>query len=232
MRLAIMQPYFLPYIGYFQLIAAVDHFIVYDNLKYTKKGWINRNRLLVNHREAGFSLPLQKGSDALHIVERQIAADFRPDKLLHQFEAAYARAPHAAPTLALLQRVLNHGERNLFGFLHHSLLQVCAHLGITTPISVSSQWPIDHGLRAQDKVLALCEAAGARTYINPIGGTELYQHEAFQARGIALQFLRSTAQAYAQFGGAFEPWLSIIDVLMFNPLESVQDAVRQQRELI
>lgn len=232
MRLAIMQPYFLPYIGYFQLIAAVDHFIVYDNIKYTKKGWINRNRMLVNHQEAGFSLPLQKGSDALDIVERRIAPEFRPDKLFKQFEAAYARAPHAAPTLALLQRVLGHEDRNLFGFLHHGLREVCAHLGITTPISVSSHWAIDHGLRGQDKVLALCQAASARTYINAIGGTELYQREAFQARGVDLRFLKSTAQPYPQFGGPFEPWLSIVDVLMFNPLDSVQDAVRHQRELI
>ena len=98
MKLAIMQPYFLPYIGYFQLIAAVDQFIVYDNIKYTKKGWINRNRLLQNGTDTVFSIPLSKDSDALDIRERQIAADFRRDKLLKQIAEAYRKAPYFGQT--------------------------------------------------------------------------------------------------------------------------------------
>ena len=94
MRLAIMQPYFLPYIGYFQLIAAADLFIIYDNIKYTKKGWINRNRMLLNGTDKLFSLPLKKDSDFLDIVGREISQDFNPDKLLNQFKGAYIGAPY------------------------------------------------------------------------------------------------------------------------------------------
>ena len=93
MRLAIMQPYFFPYIGYFQLIAAVDMFIVYDNIKYTKKGWINRNRMLQNGKDVMFSLPLKSDSDYLDVCERELAADFNRDKLLNQFKGAYRRRP-------------------------------------------------------------------------------------------------------------------------------------------
>lgn len=228
MKTAIMQPYFLPYIGYFQLISAVDNFIVYDRIKYTKKGWINRNRMLVNGSAAIFSLPLKKGSDTLDVVEREIANDFAPDKLLAQFVGAYRRAPHFESTFELLTSVLMHGERNLFGFIQHSLTKVCAHLGVVTPILVSSSLPFDNALKAQDKVLALCRAAGARIYVNPIGGTELYAREAFAARGIELRFLRSRPLAYAQFSGPFIPWLSIVDVLMFNPLDRVQETVARQ----
>ena len=91
-----MQPYFLPYIGYFQLIDAVDLFIVYDDVKYTKRGWINRNRMLVNGRDAVFSLPLKHASDALDVRDRELATDFNPEKLLKQFAGAYRRAPSDA----------------------------------------------------------------------------------------------------------------------------------------
>jgi hypothetical protein len=226
-----MQPYFLPYIGYFQLVAAVDVFVVYDNIKYTKKGWINRNRLLVNGADAPFSLPLKKGSDALDVVERELAEDFDAEKMLRQFHGAYARAPQFARTWPLLEEVLGTGERNLFRFLFRSLQLVCAHLGLATELRVSSTIPIDHGLKAQDKVLALCQALGADTYINTMGGVELYAREAFQARGIALQFIRPLPLEYPQFGAPFVPWLSIVDVLMFNPLDVVREWVARHREL-
>jgi hypothetical protein len=232
MKTAIMQPYFLPYIGYFQLIAAVDKFIIYDRIKYTKKGWINRNRMLLNGSDTMFSLPLKKGSDALEVVEREIADDFAPEKLLAQFAGAYRRAPHFEPTFELLRSVLMHGERNLFGFIQHSLRTVCGYLSIGTPIQVSSSLPFDNALKAHDKVLAVCEAAGARTYVNPIGGTELYSEKTFAERGIELRFLRSRPLEYPQFGAPFVPWLSIVDVMMFNPVGVVIETIQNQFDLL
>lgn len=222
MRLAIMQPYFLPYIGYFQLIAAVDRFVVYDRIKYTKKGWINRNRMLLNGKDAVFSLPLRTGSDSLDVVERELASDFNGDRLLNQFRGAYARAPQFESTYALLERIVRFPDDNLFDYIHRSLAAVCEHLGIRTPLQASSTVAFDNSLKGQDKVLALCKAAGATQYLNPIGGTELYQREAFAAQGIELQFLKPQPYEYPQFGGAFVPWLSIVDVLMFNPVEAVR----------
>lgn len=93
MKLSIMQPYFLPYSGYFQLIAASDLFVVYDNIKYTKKGWINRNRFLRDGKAVPFSLPLKHAPDSLEIRERELTANFNPGKLLNQFRAAYRQAP-------------------------------------------------------------------------------------------------------------------------------------------
>src|SRR5438094_5161824 len=154
---AIMQPYFLPYIGYYQLIAAVDVFVMYDNIKYTKKGWINRNRILRNGADTTFSLPLKKDSDSLDVVERELAADFNRDRLLNQFKGAYARAPYFAPTFALLERIVHHEERNLFRYIYHANVRVCAHLGVTTEMRASSSVAIDHRLKSQDKVLALCQ---------------------------------------------------------------------------
>lgn len=227
-----MQPYFLPYIGYFQLIAAADCFVVYDNIKYTKKGWINRNRMLVNGSDAMFSLPLKKDSDALDVVARELAAEFAPESLPKQWRGAYAKAPYFAETFPLLERIAACPERNLFRFIHASILAVCAHLSITTPIHISSEIAINHDLRAEEKVLALCHAMGATEYINPIGGTELYDRETFAKCGVSLHFLRAKPLEYSQFGAAFVPWLSILDVLMFNGRDQVIAWVRQHYELI
>lgn len=232
MKLAIMQPYLFPYIGYFQLLASVDEFVVYDNIQYTKKGWINRNRFLQNGSDVMFSVPLAKDSDYLDVRDRRIADAYAPASLLGKFAGAYAKAPHYAETRPLLEDVFGQDERNLFAFLHHGLVRTAAHLAVDTTIRVSSTVSVDHALTGQDKVLALCEALGATTYINPMGGVDLYSRSDFAARGIELRFLQPLPLEYAQFGQPFVPWLSIIDVLMFNPLDTVRGWLHSHHELV
>lgn len=232
MKVGIMQPYFLPYIGYFQLIASVDLFIVYDNIKYTKKGWINRNRFLRNGRDIVFTLPLKNNSDLLDVRERELAATFNREKLLNQFKGAYFHAPYFSQTFPVIESLMHHGDINLFSFLHHSILNICQHLNINTEIRISSEIAIDHSLKNQDKVLALCEATGARTYINAFGGMELYSREAFIARGIELKFIKTKPFKYIQFVNEFIPWLSIIDVMMFNPINVISKFIQSDYELI
>lgn len=232
MKLAIMQPYFLPYIGYFQLIANADAFVLYDNIKYTKKGWINRNRRLQNGTDAIFSLPLKKASDSLDVVERELSPEFDPGALLNQFRGSYARAPHFAEVFPLLERIVRHDETNLFRYIRYSLAEMCAHLGIGTEIIVSSGIDIDHGLKAQDKVIALCRALGADTYVNPGGGSDLYDRDTFAAHGIDLRFMRSLPFEYRQFDAPPVPSLSIVDVLMFNSREVVRERLATGYELL
>lgn len=232
MRLALMQPYFLPYVGYFQLLGAVDEFIVYDNIKYTKKGWINRNRMLRNGTDVMFSLPLKSASDSLDVVERELSETFERDKLLAQFEGAYRKAPYFAQTFPLVQRVVGCPEVNLFRYIHHSLVEVCAHLGLTTKVTISSTIPVDRSLKNQELVLAYCQARGAKTYVNAIGGMELYSKAAFQERGLELRFIKSKPFEYAQLGAPFVPWLSILDVMMFNPVDAIRAYLSTHYELI
>ena len=232
MKVAIMQPYFLPYIGYFQLLAAVDLFIVYDNIKFTKKGWLNRNRMLRQGKDEMFTLPLMKGSDFLDVRERELAVDFDRAKLLNQFKEAYRRAPHFGQTFPLMERIFGCEEVNLFRFLYRSILEVGAHLNVGTEIRISSDMDVDHHLKGQDKVLALCEAAGAQTYVNAVGGVALYSKDVFYERGVELQFIKSRPFDYEQFGDPFVPWLSIVDVLMFNSLQSVKTCIASNYELI
>jgi hypothetical protein len=232
MKLAIMQPYFFPYIGYFQLIKSVDQFVVHDNIKYTKKGWINRNRILRNGQDVIFSLPLKNDSDSLDIGRREIAANFNRNKLLNQIIVAYKRAPYFEQTYSLIERIILYEDNNLFRFLHNSIVTICRHLLIDTEIKVSSETTINYSLKGQDKVLALCIALGATTYVNAIGGVGLYSKDTFLDKGVELKFINSKPFEYAQFGDNFIPWLSIIDVMMFNSVAMINECWISHYELI
>lgn len=232
MKTAIMQPYFFPYIGYFQLIDAVDLFVVYDNIKYTKKGWINRNRILHPPGWEMFSLPLKGDSDFLEVRQRRLAVDFKPDPLLNRIRGAYHRAPHFGSTYGLIEEILRYKEVNLFGFLYHSIQKICQHLGIIPRWAVSSTLPIDHTLTHQHKVLALCEAVGTEVYVNASGGRDLYAPADFRDRGMALRFIHSKPIEYQQFGAPFVPWLSIIDVMMFNSVTTIREQLMPSYELV
>lgn len=223
MSLGIMQPYFLPYLGYWQLMARVDRFVVYDNVQYTKKGWINRNRFLRNGEPAWFTLPLRAASDSLDVREREVAPDFDRDKLLRSLASSYRRAPQFDAVFPFVERVVRASMTNLFDFLHHSLVETAAILGIATPIVVSSSVAIDHALIGERRVVALCRALGADRYLNPLGGQALYSGATFAAESIRLEFLHPRLREYPQFGGPFVPGLSILDVLMFNAPDAVRE---------
>ena len=223
MKIAIMQPYFLPYIGYFQLINAVDTFVIYDNIQFTKKGWINRNRILVNGKDEYITLPLKKASDYLDINQRKLVDSFSEDKekMLRKIMEVYKKAPYFVETYNLLNQIFDYKNSNLFEFIFHSVQVICTHCDIKTPFVVSSSINIDHTLKAEKKVLAICKELKASEYINPIGGTTLYDKNYFLEHRVNLYFLKTKPFEYAQFSNSFITYLSIIDVLMFNSKESI-----------
>ena len=228
-----MQPYFFPYIGYFQLIKAVDEFVIYDNIQFTKKGWINRNRILVNQSDDYISIPLKKESDYLNVNQRYLSDTFSIDrkKMLNKIVESYRKAPQFEPVFAVFEKCLMIDELNLFDFIHHSLKESLKYLSISTKITVSSTIEIDHQLKSEEKVLAICKAQNASTYINSSGGIELYNKERFEQNGIKLQFQKSNSINYLQYKNEFVPWLSIIDVMMFNSLDEI-NGMLDQYELI
>lgn len=220
--LGIMQAYFMPYIGYFQLINAVDEFVIYDNIQYTKKGWINRNRILQGESDQYITLPLKKASDYLNIDERFLSETFDRNKLVRQIKTAYHKAPYYLEVSEWLQGIISYEEDNLFLYIYHSVTEVCRYLDIMTPIIISSRMQYDETLRGQNKVLAICRERQCDRYINAIGGMKLYQDFAFQKEKIELLFLKSRLREYPQLKNDFIPALSIIDVLMFNSKEQVK----------
>ena len=216
-----MQPYIFPYIGYFQLINAVDLFVIYDNIQYTKKGWINRNRFLQNGKDAVFTIPIQNASDYLDVRERVISSSFNKEKLLNQLFASYCKSPYFEHVFPFLSNIINNNETNLFKYIHYSIIEICNSLNIDTKIVISSDVDIDHNLKSQGKVIAICQQLGATNYINPVGGQTLYSKEAFQKCGIDLMFIKSNPMKYKQFDNEFVAWLSVIDVMMFNNNEEI-----------
>lgn len=224
LKLGIMQPYFFPYIGYYQLLNYVDQYVIYDNIEFTRKGWINRNRILVNGKDELITLPLRKDSDFLHVRDRALSDTWPTEKgkMLNRIAEAYRKAPFFQEVFPLVERCLNYTDKNLFRFLYHSVLETSAFMGIHTPIVISSEVEIDHTLKSQSKVLGICWAMGATSYVNPIGGLELYDKDFFLANGVELRFLKAATINYQQFSGSFCPNLSIIDVLMFNSPDQVR----------
>ncbi len=224
-----MQPYFCPYIGYFQLISSVDRFVIYDNVQYSKKGWFNRNRYLHNGQAELFTIPIRKESDFLDVCDRHLAEDSLKarSRTLTKIVNAYRGAPYLEDVMDLLERLFLYQGANLFEFLYHGVLELCQELGIATDIVISSTVDVPEGFKGQDRVIAISKALGADTYINAIGGQGLYQRGTFADHGLELNFIRSKPIEYRQFDNEFVPWLSIIDVMMFNDKAVIKGFLRQ-----
>lgn len=229
MRIAIMQPYFLPYIGYFQLIKAVDQFVIYDNIEFTKKGWINRNRILVDKKADYFTIPLKKDSDFLKVNQRFLSDSFSSEKIkiLGRISHLYKKAPEFDLIYPMVAHVFNNSETNLFYFILNALREINTYLEIQTKITISSEIVIDHSLKSENKVIAICKALSATEYYNSIGGLELYSQSTFQENQLNLHFIKPNPIVYQQFQDEFIPWLSILDVLFFNSKEKVQEFLSQ-----
>nr|MBF0681998.1 WbqC family protein [Pseudomonas sp.] len=223
-NVAMMQPYLFPYLGYFQLIAHSDAFVLGDDLQYVKASWINRNRVLVNGQPKLITFPLRKGELQDLINQRRLCDDFprEAQKLLRTLELAYARAPYHDDVMPMLREILENPERNLAHFTEQSIRRICAYLQITTPIYVGSELGLPPPVDKQDRVISIAKKLGAEAYINPIGGMALYCPALFRAHGLSLRFLRMDELSYPQFKQPFVPSLSIIDVLMFNSRSDVQ----------
>jgi hypothetical protein len=225
MKTAIMQPYFFPYIGYFQLINAVDQYVVYDDVNYIKNGWINRNRCLVNGESKLFTLSVDGASSYKFINETMILENKlykTREKLLKTIKMAYAKAPYFNVVYDLLLEVIGFEENNISIYNTNSISAICNYLNIGTKILLSSSMKKDYSLSAQDKVVSICNSLSTRVYINPIGGKSLYDWDYFKKMGIDLFFLKTNAGIkYHQYGDIFVPNLSIIDVLMFNSISEV-----------
>ena len=223
--LAIMQPYFLPYIGYWQLMQAVDEFIVYDDVQFSKGGWINRNRLLLGGRAHTFTLPLRKGRLGDKINERYLSDSHAEAgrSILSKIRQAYSAAPFFANAMPVIELIMTADEPNLADFIFASLVQIQRYVGLDTRLLRSSELNEGQGLRADDRVLEICKARHARRYVNAPGGRSLYDKETFRKQGLDLKFIEPQAIAYSQFGGDFVPWLSILDAMMFNDPAAIRE---------
>lgn len=227
-----MQPYFMPYIGYFQMINAVDKFVFYDDVNYIKQGWINRNKILVNGKEFLFTVPLDKATPFSLIKDTKIN-----DKMFDKWKAKfcqtllqnYKKAPYYKDVNVLVTKILESESISISQLAINSVIEISKYLQLHTEFVLSSEHYNNKELDRKNRLLDICKKENAMHYINAIGGQELYAKEDFLAENIQLDFIKSCPIEYKQFNNEFAPWLSIIDVLMFNSVEEVSGMLDQYK---
>lgn len=225
MAVAIMQPYFFPYLGYFQLVQAADHFVLYDDVMFIKKGWINRNRILMQGNDFMFTIPLEKQSQNKTIRESTVAwnADF-PAKFLVQLRSAYKKAPHVDAVMALIEGVLAEKPISLADLAGNSIQSTWNYLGLEKEFYFSSSLAVSADYGRAERLMEITKLFGESVYINAANGKSLYDKPSFAQEGVDLQFIQSELPVYPQGTHPdFLPGLSMIDVLMWNDRVQVRE---------
>lgn len=227
MKLAIMQPYFFPYSGYFQLVAAVDKFVFYDDVNFIKNGWINRNRLRLSGAVRYFTIPLSGASPSRSIAEAGIQpGPIWRRKMLASIRQSYAKAPHVSEVVELISAVLDESDTSVAEIAKRSVAAVADYLQLGTDFVWTSTEYANGRLRGETRVIDICEREGATHYYNLPGGRDLYMEASFERAGVQLCFVEPTFAEYCQGEAKFEPGLSILDALMWNKPEIVRHMLR------
>lgn len=228
MKVGIMQPYFVPYLGYWQLMNLVDKYVIFDDVNYINRGWINRNRILVNGNVQYFNIPLLGASQNKLIYEIAVNHDEKIiNKNLRMLQVSYGNAPYFDSVYPLIKEILICKKENIAEYIEQSFYIIGDYLDIRTQFMKSSTLKNDKTLKGQQKILDICELLDATEYYNAIGGQELYYFSDFQDREIKLIFLQMNSIKYRQFDSKFYPNLSIIDVMMFNSKKQVQQLLKE-----
>ncbi len=217
MKVGIMQPYFFPYIGYWQLMNLVDLYVIYDDVNYIKGGWINRNRILSNGTDIYINLPIIGASPNKLINEVKVNINEKMiNKVLNTIKGCYSKAPYFNEIYPLIEKIMVNKEENIALFLKYSFEVICDYLEINTKFILSSNLQKNSELKGQDKVIHICKVLNSDEYYNAIGGKELYSKEIFDSNNLKLYFIETKIKEYKQLKNNFIPGLSIIDILMFN----------------
>ncbi len=228
MKIAIMQPYIFPYIGYFQLINAVDRFVILDDVNYINKGWINRNNILVNGKKSLFTIPLKEASQNKWINEIYISDEIKwKINFLKTIEQNYKKATYFRNVYPIIEEIVNSSISKISDFNYYSISKINNYFGVKTEIVSSSSIYKNNESKAHNKILDICLKEKASIYINPIGGLELYDKRDFTEKKLELFFIKTDDIKYSQFANDFEPWLSIIDVMMFNSSQTIKIFLEQ-----
>ena len=230
MKIAIMQPYFLPYIGYFQLINAVDKYVIYDDVQYIVGGYINRNNFLVQGKSHLYTFSISNSTQNKQINNINININININslqKFIKLLECNYKKAPYFDAVFPLINEICAYPNLRLNYFIANSLQKICTYLKINTELLMSSELNIGFGLPKNERLHKICKELEANEYINAIGGMELYDKTDFAQNGIKLSFLKTLPIEYKQFKNDFVPNLSILDVMMFNSVEEINNMLNK-----
>ncbi|EOH6330321.1 WbqC family protein [Citrobacter koseri] len=212
MKIGIMQPYLFPYLGYFQLINAVDQFVIYDDVNYIRQGYINRNTILMGNSPQRFTVAVPGASSFKKI--NTLSFDVNVAKVLKTVHQAYHKRPYFEPVFSIVEKVLTAEQRQIPMLCQYAFKEIFAWLGIEVSLHMASDLNYSRDETASGKVMNICRTLGGDHYINSPGGQHLYHSDEFVAQGMKLSFIKMDDVHYPQGGGKFHAGLSIIDVLM------------------
>ncbi len=187
-RIAVMQPYFLPYAGYFRLMCDVDAFVLLEDVQFPRRGWVHRNRLRTFAGElAWLTLPLEKTAVNTQIRDLRFRGTAIKEmrKTLRRFPATCAQAPGTEGLVDTLCRP----SGSPTDFIVRLFELACDVLDLRAPIIRSSDLGLAPDIEKTGRLVALCRHFGADTYVNAPGGRSLYDEATFRRYGINLQFL-------------------------------------------
>ena len=223
MNVAIMQPYFLPYIGYYQLINAVDEFILLDDVTFIKQGYINRNYILSQGRKLQINILVNSISSNKLINEHSVNDNPTwKKKIIKTIKQNYSKAPYFNETIPLFEDIILNNEKKLSDYLQYQIINICEYLNIGTKITRCSSIDYNKELIGESKLIDICQKKLANKYINAIGGIELYKNEVFKQNNIFIEFIKKNNITYNQFDNEFIDSLSIIDLIMFNSKDELE----------
>jgi hypothetical protein len=232
MKIGIMQPYFIPYLGYFSLIDATDRWILFDTPQYIRHGWVNRNRVLKPAKDDWqyLSVPLEKHSQETTILDVSIKQNGWQDKMIAQLSHYKKKARYYDPVIGLLQDSFTKqkDDFSLVNLNAQLILDICTYCGMEIKIELFSEMDLTIGtVSAPDEwALEISKSLCATHYLNPPGGQEFFDKSKYDNAGIKLHFLESSLPPYYQANNSFIPGLSIVDALMFNSPQDVLGMIK------
>jgi hypothetical protein len=226
--LAIMQPYFMPYLGYFSLLKHTNHFILLDEVQFIRHGWIERNRILKQNGDWQYiKVPLIKHSRDTLIKDIKIdnTKDWQ-NKLLAQLQHYKKKAPYYNAVIEVLNEIFINEFKDITHLNKYALSTICNYLDINCTINIFSEMAlkIEPVHEADEWALNICKALGdIKEYWNPPGGQSIFNKEKYDRQNIKLRFQSIKITEYRQLTNSFEPGLSIIDVMMFNSIDEINN---------
>ena len=227
LKVGIMQPYFFPYIAYWQLINHVDRYVVFDDVAYIKGGWINRNRILQNNRIQMITIPLDHSSSFKMINEIYVTSNYKArKKIIRCIEYSYKKSSFFSDVMSIIEKIIME-SKTIAEMNYRAILMINDYIGIETEIILSSSMKKEEGLLGEDRVIHICKKLNGDEYINALGGKSLYSLNRFRENGIELSFLKRGDIEYNQNGDAFVSDLSIIDILMNCEKDSIKNMLNK-----
>lgn len=225
-KIAIMQPYFFPYIGYFLLINQADKFIFFDTPQYIRRGWVNRNRILKSKTDITYiTVPVKKSSRDTTIMNTEIdySNNWR-ETILGQLVFYKKLAPNYNNVIDLVKSLLENKVSTISELNIYTTIEICKYLNIDSSFDTFSQMSISlPKINEPDEwALYITKELGYQIYLNPPGGISFFDVNKYTRENIELQFLKATLEPYIQKIGHFESGLSILDIMMFNSEKEIK----------